>query len=54
MAINTKVTFKVLKLTNHSQGYKYNVKKYVNGYYAGVGRFCYNLAEVNMFKKKNK
>lgn len=35
-----RVTFRTETLKNHAFGYKYNVKKYVNGYYAGVGKFC--------------
>lgn len=46
------ITFKVVKLNNHPFGYKYNCQVYLNGIYAGYGRFCKTLTEVNAFKRK--
>ena len=48
-----KITFKTTKV-NNPFGYKYNVQVYVNGIYAGIGRFCKTLKEVETYKRKIK
>lgn len=46
-----KITFKTIKIAGNPYGYKYNVQTYIDGSYAGHGRFCKTMDEVNQYKK---
>lgn len=55
---NIKRTFRTRKIgkteTAYSMGYRYDVKLYKNGVYAGVGHFCKSKKEAEAYKKRHK
>lgn len=50
----TGTSFKVQKFDKHPFGFNYNVQVFNDGVYAGQGRFCKTMDEVNKFKKNMK
>ena len=43
---------KIINLKDNSQGYKYNVQIWVNGYYTGNGRFFKNRREAIAYARQ--
>ena len=47
--------YKIIKLSkiNRYKNYKYNIQKWVGGYYSGLGRYCPNLLQALIFILKD-